>query len=113
MRSTSSVVVAADKLGRTLRREAMPKEFFMGAWQFISLWIANNLEATLAKRRSRRVLDVAFKVWVEEAAVFPPPLVSSSESDDIRRIGGMLGGASSAEDGDTDRTSREGSSDDD
>ena len=105
----SSVVVAADKLGRTLCREPMQKELFMFAWQCISFWIANNLEATLAKRRSRRVLDVAFKVWVEEAAVFPPELVDSSESDDNRFTGALLGGTSSEEDDDTDRTSSEGS----
>ena len=110
-----SVVIAADKLARTLCREPMQKELFLFAWQCISFWIANNLEATLAKRHSRRVLNVAFKVWVEEARVFPPGLVDSSESDDDRFTGGLWGGASSAEDDDTeeddhtDRTSSEGS----
>ena len=55
------------------------------------------------------ILVIGCGFWVEEAMVFPLELVDSSESDYNPFIGGSLGGASSAEDDDTDRTSSEGS----
>ena len=70
------------KTGLDYEQTVLPKKLFMCAWQFVSSWISDNLEAAILKRKSRRVLSCCWQVWVEEAAIFPPPLVFSSDSDD-------------------------------
>ena len=63
------------------------KTLFMCAWPFVSSWIADNFRRALfLKRQSRRRLTSCWKTWVDEAAIFPPPLVSSSESDDLAHV---------------------------
>ena len=57
------------------------KEQFMHVWPVLSSWIADNFEAAILKQRSHRLLMASWKIWVDEAAIFPPPLVSSSDSD--------------------------------
>ena len=83
-----AVSVSADEVGFRIQTDfdeeqtVLQKELFMCAWEFVSSWISDNLEAAILKRNSRRVLSYCWHLWVEEAAIFPPPLVSSSDSDD-------------------------------
>ena len=83
-----AVSVSAGEVGLRIqtalneKQTGMQKELFMCAWQFVSSWISDNFEAAILKHNSRRVLSCCWQVWVEEAAIFPPPLVSSSDSDD-------------------------------
>ena len=58
------------------------KTLFMCAWPFVSLWIAENFRRTLAENIDcKRRLTSCWRTWVEIAEIYPPPLVSSSESD--------------------------------
>ena len=55
-------------------------ELFMLAWPLVASWIADNLEFALRLRHQRYLTQAHWHAWVEGAAIFPPPLVSSSES---------------------------------
>ena len=69
-----AVSVSADEVGFRIQTDldeeliVLQKELFMCAWQFVSSWISDNLEAAILKRSSRRVLSCCWQVWVEEAA---------------------------------------------
>ena len=55
-------------------------ELFMLAWPLVASWIADNLEFALRLRHLRYLTQAHWHAWVEGAAIFPPALVSSSES---------------------------------
>ena len=82
VRVSADEVGFRSKTGLDYKQTVLQKELFMCAWQFVSSWISDNLEAAILKHNSRRVLSCCWQGWVEEAAIFPPPLISSSDSDD-------------------------------
>ena len=74
----------------------------MLAWPIVASWIAGNLDASLRARHLFNVTRVFWRAWVDD--IFPPPLVSSSESDAGSTEETIMGDAwssSSSEEGDT------------
>ena len=77
------MLMTDDKIpGGCIKRADDHKEQFMLAWPFVSSWILQNFQAAILKRRNRRLLIKWWSIWVDEAAIFLPPLVSSSDSDE-------------------------------
>ena len=81
MKVSAAEVSFRIKTGLDYEQTVLPKKLFMCAWQFVSSWISDNLEAAILKRNSRCVLSYSWHVWVRETGPLPPPLVDSSESD--------------------------------
>ena len=59
----------------------MNHELFFTAWPIVSSWLRDQYIKAINQRRLRNLRLAVFNAWVEEARVFPPPLVSSSGSD--------------------------------
>ena len=82
-------------------------ELFWAAWPCVSQWLREQREHALCKWRSRKLLSAAWNAWVDEAAIFPPPLASDSDSEFMpgATYGRVLADESS-EDSDDDDASR-------
>ena len=59
----------------------MNHELFFTAWPIVSSWLRDQYIKAINQRRLRNLRMAVFNAWVEEAQVFPPPLVSSSDDD--------------------------------
>ena len=63
----------------------MNHELFFTAWPIVSSWLRDQyikaIFIIINQRRLRNLQLAVFNAWVEEAGVFPPPLVSSSDDD--------------------------------
>ena len=59
----------------------MNHELFFTAWPIVSSWLRDQYIKAINQRRLRNLRLAVFNAWVEEARVFPPPLVSSSDDD--------------------------------
>ena len=59
-----------------------PDDVFWQAWPCIAHWrMGMQCEHFIRKWRSRRLLQAVWRGWVEEAAIFRPALVNSSDSE--------------------------------
>lgn len=56
-------------------------DLFWQVWPLMHVWLAEQQELAADKWHLRRHLRAYFREWVQEAAIFPPPLVTDSESD--------------------------------
>ena len=56
-------------------------ELFWRSWAPLSFWLLEQRGEAARKWHHRRILRDGFARWVKAADIFPPPLVSDSESD--------------------------------
>ena len=56
-------------------------QLFWQVWPMLGVWLKEQRLQVAVKWHKKRLLQVYFQRWVDEAAIFPPPLVSSSDSD--------------------------------
>ena len=58
-------------------------DLFWRAWPVISMWLTVQREYAIVKRYQTRLLRSVFREWLDEAAIFPPALVSASSESDL------------------------------